>query len=457
MEYNRELFKIEGTTLVAYLGDEEEIIIPEGITEIESIKKDVKTIFIPSTVVKISSNATVSRKLQSINVSEDNTYFSSIEGVLFSKDKTRLICYPAARRTSQYRITSNVLHVEKYAFSGVEFPISIVIENGITQIGELAFCMCKGLQSISIPNSVISIGDEAFAHCENLLNISIPNSVASIGDECFFGCESLLNIVIPESVVTLAPKGYVRVEKHDETIFSKSGVFGCCRNLTSVIILGKITYIPHSAFSNCNNLRTVILPNTIRHICDFAFDGCKLLESINIPDEIDIVSECAFGWYPECPAIKGKKVRTSYGFEYNLDEMDIYGTTLIRVKGNYSPLQKIPDGITVIGKSAFCRTNNIVEKLEIPSSVKKVESMAFEGCKNLKEITIRNTYNVEIAGDYVRGANNLENVYADNPDLINFYEVKDDFDEYCDDAITGGYTESDFGCREEYLDWLENH
>ncbi len=465
MEYNQELFKIEGTTLISYMGNEGNIVIPEGVTKVEELisrysdgDENIKSIYIPSTVREILINFGKLKELERIDVSEENIYFSSVEGVLFSKDKSTLIRYPAARKASRYIITSNVMRIEEYAFENIKFPISIAIENGITQIDESAFCMCKGLHSISIPNSVMSIGDGAFAHCENLLNISIPNSVISIGDKCFWGCKSILNIVIPESVVTVAPKSFVEIENYEEHLRSSinHGLFNYCENLTSVIILAKITYIPSSAFKGCKNLRTVVLPNTIKSICDFAFEECDLLESINIPDKIDIISRCAFGYEPKCPAIKGKKVHTSYGFEYTLDEMDIYKTTLNKVRGNYSSTQKIPDGITIVAYNAFGK-NDIVEKIVIPSSVKKVESMAFSGCEKLKQIIVNNVDNVEIAGDCAMGAKQFEHVYADKPALIDFYEVEHYFGEYYDDDVRGGYTESDFGCREEYLEWLEDH
>ena len=68
---------------------------------------------------------------------------------------------------------------------------SVVIENGVTSIGNSAFYLCTNMTSIEIPNSVTSIGKYAFSGCSSLTSIEIPNSVTSIGDYAFNGCSRL--------------------------------------------------------------------------------------------------------------------------------------------------------------------------------------------------------------------------------------------------------------------------
>ncbi len=75
-----------------------------------------------------------------------------------------------------------------------ELVTDITVPDGITEIGDRAFCGCLSLKSVTIPNGVTSIGERAFEYCSGLTSITIPNSVTSIGNDAFYGCSSLKSI-----------------------------------------------------------------------------------------------------------------------------------------------------------------------------------------------------------------------------------------------------------------------
>ena len=129
--------------------------------------------------------------LISINVASGNNYYSDNNGVLFNKEKTELIKYPAGKSQTSYTIPNSVTSIGYGAFYGCTDLTSITIPNSVTSIGTRAFYKCTGLTSITIPNGVTSIGDWAFWDCTGLTSITIPNSVTSIGDSAFFDCTSL--------------------------------------------------------------------------------------------------------------------------------------------------------------------------------------------------------------------------------------------------------------------------
>ncbi len=87
-----------------------------------------------------------------------------------------------------------------WRYSGVK---RIIIGDGVTTIGQLAFDGCSSLTSVTIPNSVTTIGDGAFAGCSSLTSVTMPNSVTTIGDNAFSGCTSLTSVTIPNSVTTI--------------------------------------------------------------------------------------------------------------------------------------------------------------------------------------------------------------------------------------------------------------
>ena len=135
----------------------------------------------------------------------------------------------------------------------------VVIENGVTNIGGLAFYECSNLSSITIPNSVTSIGTYAFDYCSGLTAITIPEAVTNIGNGVFYGCSGLTSIIIPESVTSIG-----------------ESAFENCSALTSVKIPNSVTSIGKRAFENCSVLTSITIPEFVTSIEWHAFYGAKL-------------------------------------------------------------------------------------------------------------------------------------------------------------------------------------
>lgn len=117
---------------------------------------------------------------------------------------------------------------------------NVIIEDGVTSIGDYAFYCCSYLTDIIIPDSVTSIGRFVFMSCHDLTNITIPNGVTSIEACAFYACEKLTNITIPNGVTSI---GY--------------WAFCDCDSLTSIDIPSSVTSIGPFAFNGCENLETV--------------------------------------------------------------------------------------------------------------------------------------------------------------------------------------------------------
>ena len=142
-----------------------EINIPESVTSI-----DVMTFFGAS-------------NLTSINVDENNGNYTSENGVLFNKDKTKILRYPEGKKdVSKYSIPESVTSIRGYAFHGCSGLTEINIPEGVTSIGDYAFEECSSLTKINIPEGVTSIGYEAFSRCSSLKGITITEKVTSIYD-----------------------------------------------------------------------------------------------------------------------------------------------------------------------------------------------------------------------------------------------------------------------------------
>ena len=136
--------------------------------------------------------------LTSINVNANNANYCSIDGVLFSKDKTTLIKYPIGNTRSEYIIPNSVTSIEYGAFSGCSSLTSITIPNSVTSIGDYAFYDCSSLTSITIPNSVTSIGWYAFSGCSKLTSITCEaETPPTVGQYAFDGVSKSIPVYVP--------------------------------------------------------------------------------------------------------------------------------------------------------------------------------------------------------------------------------------------------------------------
>lgn len=146
--------------------------------------------------------------LETIRVDESNPYFASVDGVLYNKDKTELICYPNGKTTLSFdesgAVTSggtltlpeSVVAIRENACYMCSNLISVTLNKGLESIGNKAFLKCENLQSIDLPDTVRSIGTDAFSYCNSVKTLEIPSSVESIGDYAFFSTASKLEKIV---------------------------------------------------------------------------------------------------------------------------------------------------------------------------------------------------------------------------------------------------------------------
>ena len=166
---------------------------------------------------------------------------------------------------------------------------NVIIEEGITSIGESAFSDCTRLSSITIPSTVTSIGEYAFFGCESLSSITIPASVTSIGHYAFLYCSSLSSIIVDDD-----NQNY---KSEDGVLFSKDGkTLICCPGGKSgdYTIPSSVTRIVYDAFYECKNLSSVTIPSSVTNIEEWAFAYCESLSSLTIPASVTSIGEAAF-------------------------------------------------------------------------------------------------------------------------------------------------------------------
>ena len=207
--------------IIGYSGSGGDVTIPSvidgyTITSIgdtafgEDVNDNIESVLFPSTVEYISSMSVAMLMICSeYSVDDSNACYSSNDGVLFNKDKTELIRYPAANGAESYSVPDSVqtIGLAAFAFSGLK---NIVIPDGVETITDLAFTYAMSLKSIEIPNSVTYLGGDAFSSCLSLEWVILSDSLTSINSYAFYGCEKLSTVVIPQSISDIDDDAFIR-------------------------------------------------------------------------------------------------------------------------------------------------------------------------------------------------------------------------------------------------------
>lgn len=267
-----------------------------------------------------------------------------------------------AQISNDFEIQDGVL--VKYKGNGGD----VVIPDGLTSIGKLAFLSCKNLNSIIIPNGVTSIGRDAFSNCTSLKSVTLSEGILSIGEQCFSLCGSLTNITIPNSLTSIG-----------------KGAFSGCSKLESITIPNSVTYMGSWAFYCCNSLKTIYCeaPNKPNGWAeDWLGWEAKVVWGYNKPKSASVKTEQKTNYFDTY-------YRGDYEFKYNRSHSDVFmikDDVLLKYEGSDADVI-IPDGVRKIGACAFECCEHI-KSITIPDSVFYIESNAFRRCLKLTNINV---------------------------------------------------------------------
>ena len=354
---------------------------------------------------------------------------------------------------------------------------NIVIEPGVTSIGDNAFCGIDNLKSIDIPEGVTRIGEEAFWACDNLETVTLPDSLEEIGESAFANCGKLQKIALPKNVKTLGETVFWRCfgltdfvvdsentafSAKDGVLFDKSGTKllaypeGNAR--TSYTIPEGVTSIDGWAFQANNILEQVQFSDTVQSIGEHAFYQCNKLTEVTIPDTVVEVGDDAFA---DCASLMRAALPDSWtkvpeGIFYtckSLKYVHIPVNAQVIGDGAFSQCEQlmkisIPAGVTEIGEDALYECtglqeinvdkNNAIYMSEdgvlfnkaqselllypasnartsygVPGGVAKINDNAFQGNKNLKQVSLPNTL-IEIGNRAFSGCESLTEIVIPN-------------------------------------------
>ena len=231
----------------------------------------------------------------------------------------------------------------------------VVIEPGITRIGNYAFVNRYNMTDVSIPDTVISIGRQAFSGCSKLEVVLLPQNLTSIEWQAFLNCESLVRITVPEGVTVI-----------NEQAFSG------CTSLQVATLLGNVTSIGNKAFSSCRGMTAINIPASVTSIGDGAFGSCVSLTKLSIPGSVTAIGNDAF--------------------------IGCTGLTSV----------SLPDSITSFGYTVFKGCTGLKE-VTLPGNFSSVDANTFQDCNALTRVYIPKSYTT--IDSLFKSASSLADIY----------------------------------------------
>lgn len=401
------------------------------------------SIFIPATLTDIPVGVfRYCSNLSSITVESGNPKYIDKNGVLFTKDGTTLIKYPAKKTGTEYTIPSGVKTIEAGAFEDCTNLSKLIISESVNTIKSGAFENCRRLSEVVISESITSIGSSAFKNCYNLTDINIPANIKAIESSVFYGCSNLSKIVLPENLTSIGSYAFYNcnnlkdINLTDNIASINNNAFEYCSSLSTLninrAVIGNYAFrycrglsdininsdtIGNSAFAGCSGLSEVTLNS--KNIGSNAFESCSSLTDVYIQKNVENIGD---GVFYNCKRLQQINV-DSANMNYNDGNGD---GVLYEVKGDIKlmiyPVAKPNSSYTIlndtkiIGSGAFygcTNLTNIVIKnsvletigssafgncvgltsIEMPTTLKNINSSAFYGCTNISNIEFPESLN----------------------------------------------------------------
>lgn len=256
-------------------------------------------------------------------------------------------------------LPDNLKTIGSKAFYGQSLSGSLIIPEGVKEIGYCAFDGCINLTgTLSLPSTLEVIENYAFDLCGFTCELLLPQNLNSLGFKAFYGCRGLYgNLILPDGVSKIGGYG-----------------FSDCRHLTGLKMSQNIKEIWEAAFSDCYELNgRLTLPEGLKYIGSRVFQNCKFKGTLVLPLTLKSVGDYAFS-------------NNNFSGELKLpSSLQELGSEAFEYCSRISGTLEIPDNITAIKERTFASCSSI-EKLVLPSTMDAIQSGAFQNCFGLGSI-----------------------------------------------------------------------
>lgn len=410
------------------------IKLPDSLTTIGDnafSNSGLTEIFIPRNVTSIGVGAFSANRenydgfdyetlvaVKKYEVHPENTVYSAKDGLLLSKDGTKLLAVPNDRKGT-FTVPDGVTEIGDGAFQYCEQLREVILPDGVAKIGEKAFLWNKQLNHVEIPDSVTEIGAYAFECCKDLLSVKLPKGLTEIS-EGLFKDSDLRTLQIPEGVTVIRKDAFqytylysVALPEALKTV--EAGAFTNLqyefgRKLLDVFYMGtQAQWDAISVAENNDDFKEAYLHWNERALCgsgwEYDLDECRLeitsqggtvypwlawredIRSVYWKNDLNYTTndslEIGAGMFAGCRNLA----------EFTFNEAVEYGGSTGRIDGGAFEgcvsLESIalPDSVRWIGERAFANCTSL-KTISLPRDVFSIEANAFEGCSALTDVYV---------------------------------------------------------------------
>ena len=252
------------------------------------------------------------------------------------------------------------LTLKKYAGDAA----SVMIPDGVTIVGDSAFERNTSLTAVVLPDSVVTIEDSAFQNCTGLTELQLPTGITSIGANAFRSCTGLTEIVVPDSVETIG----------DDAFYD-------CSSLASLRLSQGLKTLGTNVFLRCNSLTEIEIPAGVENVGNYIASNTLRLRCAVGSSAAKALSKAQNDFWVE-------DFQLRYAFDSDGSAASL---TLKKYAGDAASVM-IPDGVTIVGDSAFER-NTSLTAVVLPDSVVTIGANAFRSCTGLTAVTLSQNLN----------------------------------------------------------------
>ncbi len=350
----------------------------------------------------------------------DGTLTISGEGEMANYTKNKAPWSDRQKTIQTVIVNQGVTAIGNYAFFNCVALSNISLPDGLKQIGASALSNCKTLASIEMPDTITSIGSYSFAQCSLLQNIELSKGLRKIGNNAFEGCLSLSKIEMSDSVSSIGyaafhETGLQQIRLSENLGVMEKNVFESCPDLETVIWPSSMSLVPENTFSYnwCpNKMTSMVLPNGVTTIGENAFSAATQLKEIYLPLTLSTVKSGAFIY---CSMLTDvyyagtEEERDSIDFtvdnSFLLDATWHYGVLtgeciegihhLVNGECKYChrifsveglEVTKLPENLTVLGAEALRGTG--AQAVIVPAGCSEIGSRAFADCPDLQYVLL---------------------------------------------------------------------
>lgn len=295
---------------------------------------------------------------------------------------------PSSQKVKKIVVTSGITGISDYAFCSFPFVETIELPDGLKEIGNCAFQYCD-IKSIALPSTLKSIGKYAFAGCDLLQEVTLPENLTSLGEGAFAFCEALKVVTVNnKNVKNLAAAFHLAAKLEKFIVPDNNDIY---KEVGGVLYTKSGKTLVRYPIGKEGKAFTI--PSGVKVIGDHAFENTKL-KKVTFSGGLETIKESAFLASSIESVILPKSV--SYIGPYAFSEcFEVEKLTLpsgikkinkAAFKGIDVETLKIPSKVTYIDKEAFADSG--IETLELSKSVKNIKAGAFRNCQDLEVVKI---------------------------------------------------------------------